>query len=339
MALRVSIGQYYAVDSPVHRLDPRVKLVGTIFIWELPACCRYRNGHARRRCACCGRRPGAHPYLARLLAKARPLAVFLVVTSLINLFCIGTGEVVWSWGVLRICTGGIEAAVLYTARFFLLLMGGSLLMFTTTPIALADAATSLLSPLERRGVRVGEAAVVFSIALCFVPALAREVDTIVAAQKATRSPSWKERGPWRTRAPACRLHVPLFASALRHAENLGRAMDARCYTAPVARTTMCCASMRAATASRWRHSRSTWVRSPRCGWRSAPTALPSLDRFRGICRAKWMFPQAWHESLSQNPRNLLKAKAETRPKQQGDARQAIRCLPNRHRSPMSIDGS
>ena len=229
MALRVSIGQYYAVDSPVHRLDPRVKLVGTILymvscLLVVDIATGTLAAAALAAVVALARIP-----LGQLLAKARPLAIFLVVTSLINLFCIGTGEAVWSWGVLRICTGGIEAAVLYTARFFLLLMGGSLLMFTTTPIALADAATSLLSPLERRGVRVGEAAVVFSIALCFVPALAREVDTIVAAQKA-RGAQLEGTGPVAYARACVPLAVPLFASALRHAENLGRAMDARCYT-------------------------------------------------------------------------------------------------------------
>ena len=196
-------------------------------------------------------------------------------------------------------------------------------MFTTTPIALADAATSLLSPLERRGVRVGEAAVVFSIALCFVPALAREVDTIVAAQKATRSPSWKERGPWRTRAPACRLHVPLFASALRHAENLGRAMDARCYTGTgrthyhVLRFDARRDGIALAAFALYLGALAALAAGV-----ARPLPSPLFDRFRGICRAKWMFPQAC-------ARKSVTESAESAESEGGDpAKTAGRCAPS-----------
>ncbi len=98
-----------------------------------------------------------------------------------------------------------------------------------TPVALADAAERLLSPLERLGVPVGQGALVLSIALRFVPTLSQEAEHIVAAQTA-RGADLENKGALAYARACVPLIVPLFASALRHADNLGRAMDARCYT-------------------------------------------------------------------------------------------------------------
>ena len=132
-------------------------------------------------------------------------------------------------GPLHIHWSGVHAAVLYTARFFLLLLAGSLLTLTTTPVALTDAAEYLLAPLERVGVPVRQGTLVLSIALRFVPTLSQEAEHIVAAQTA-RGADLENKGALAYARACVPLIVPLFASALRHAENLGRAMDARCYT-------------------------------------------------------------------------------------------------------------
>ena len=229
MALRASIGQYYSADSPIHRLDPRVKLMGAIifmvscfFVSSLPTLllAALAVGGA---VAC------SHVPARRLLSQIRPIALFLVVTSLINLFFVQSGEVALSMGPRHIHWSGGHAAVLYTARFFLLLLAGSLLTLTTTPVALTDAAEYLLAPLERVGVPVRQGTLVLSIALRFVPTLSQEAEHIVAAQTA-RGADLENKGALAYARACVPLIVPLFASALRHAENLGRAMDARCYT-------------------------------------------------------------------------------------------------------------
>ena len=140
-----------------------------------------------------------------------------------------TGPVALRLGPVAIHADGVSAAVLYTVRFFLLLMGGSLLTLTTTPVALADAAEKLLAPLERLGVPVRQGTLVLSIALRFVPTLSQEAENIVAAQTA-RGADLENKGALAYARACVPLIVPLFANALRHAENLGRAMDARCYT-------------------------------------------------------------------------------------------------------------
>lgn len=235
MALRVSIGQYYSASSPIHALDPRVKFLGTV---TYMVSCFFIDNLVALACAtvfivaCVAL---ARVPARRLLAQIRPLALFLVITSLINLFFTRTGTVLLTAGPLVVFSGGLLAAILYTARFFLLLIAGSLLMLTTTPTMLTDAVRSVFAPLERIGVPVGKAALVLSIGLRFVPTLAQEADNVVAAQTA-RGADLENKSAFAYARACVPLIVPLFASALRHADNLGRAMDARCYTGDTQRT-------------------------------------------------------------------------------------------------------
>ena len=100
-------------------------------------------------------------------------------------FCANRPGACWLLGPIRIFSGGVEAAILYTVRFFLLLIAGSLLMLTTTPTSLTDGVRqNVFAPLERLGVPVSQGALVLSIALRFVPTLAQEADNIIAAQTA-----------------------------------------------------------------------------------------------------------------------------------------------------------
>lgn len=229
MAINAHVGQYQEGSSLLHKLDPRVKLVGALLFM---ISCFFITSPVSLLLACAA--TYGMVYLSeispRLLIKQiKPLAIFLVFTSLINLFFVSDGTLLIHIGPLAVHTGGLAAALLYTIRFVLLLIAGELLMFTTTPIALADAAERLLSPLERIGVPVGQGVLILLIALRFVPTLGREVTHIVDAQTA-RGADLENKHPIAYARACVPLIVPLFASALRHAENLGRAMDARCYT-------------------------------------------------------------------------------------------------------------
>lgn len=235
MALRVSIGQYYAADSPIHRLDPRVKLVAAVVFMVSCLCVSDAPTLALAAVAVGAAVACARVPLGRLLAQIRPIMIFLVITSVINLFFVRTGALVAELGPVAIYTGGVAAALLYTIRFFLLLVAGSLLMLTTQPMALTDAAEKLMAPLERFGVPVSQVTLILSIALRFVPTLSTEARTIVAAQTA-RGADLENKGALAYARACVPLLVPLFASALRHAENLGRAMEARCYTGGAGRT-------------------------------------------------------------------------------------------------------
>ena len=235
MALRVSIGQYYSTTSPIHALDPRVKLVVTVLY--MVSCLVVSDAPTLilAGVAVGGAIALAHVPFGRLLAQIRPISLFLVITSVINLFFVQSGPVLVALGPVAIHTDGVAAALLYTLRFFLLLLAGSLLMLTTQPMALTDGAEKLLAPLERPGAPVSQVTLILSIALRFVPTLSQEAHNIVAAQTA-RGADLENKSALAYARACVPLLVPLFASALRHAENLGRAMDARCYTGGAGRT-------------------------------------------------------------------------------------------------------
>ena len=235
MALKASLGQYFSADSPLHRADPRAKIVCTlIFMLSCPfiatpsqlALAFAAAGIAVHR---------AHIPLARFATQMRSLAVFVVVTSLINLFFVQDGPAVIAVGPLAIHEGGITAAVLYTLRFLLMLAAGSLLLFTTSPTALTDGIERLLAPLDHLGASSSEIALTISIALRFVPILSQEARNVVDAQIARGATLGGSR--LTTYARICiPMLAPLFSSALRHAEALGCALEARCYTGGAGRT-------------------------------------------------------------------------------------------------------
>lgn len=235
MALKASLGQYYSADSPLHRADPRAKIAcALIFMLSCPFIATPPQLILAFAAAGAAVRL-AHIPLARFAAQMRPLAVFFVVTSLVNLFFVHDGAPVAALGPLVIHEGGVSAAVLYTLRFVLMLAVGSLLLFSTAPTALTDGIERLLAPLDRLGASSSEIALTISIALRFVPILAQEARDVVDAQIARGATLGANR--LATYARLCvPMLAPLFSSALRHAEALGIALEARCYTGGAGRT-------------------------------------------------------------------------------------------------------
>lgn len=222
-------------SGPLGTLDPRVKMVTFLVLmftafaisnaWQLGLAAALTAG-----IIAVGR---LNPL--RLLAAVRLILGMLVVVGLLNLFFARGGDVLAAWGPLTITTGGVQTAALYTLRFALVIVLGAVMMATTTPTALTDAIGSLLSPLRRFGVHTQEIALVLSLALRFLPTLAREAHAVIDAQSA-------RGGDIETGSPAKRLRaltaivVPVFAGTLRHADNLALALDARCYEEGAHRT-------------------------------------------------------------------------------------------------------
>lgn len=235
MALRIDIGQYYAADSPVHRMDARVKLVCALAALVAVFCASNAPQLAAGAAFALAVLAVARVPGGRVLASVRPLVAFLAVLSLFNLIFVQTGETLLSLGPLRLTTGGVWAAVLYTTRFAIALVLGSLVLVTTTPTQLADALDAMLSPLSRVGLSGHEIAMVFSLMLRFVPTLADEASAIMDAQ-ALRGGAFDEGGPVRRVRSIVPVVVALLASGLRHADGLARALDARCYEGGAGRT-------------------------------------------------------------------------------------------------------
>jgi energy-coupling factor transporter transmembrane protein EcfT len=235
MAFKLSLGQYLNGSSWVYRLDPRAKLCCS-FVFMIASFAV--TTPAQLICAgLCGIALliSSQVPVRHVLASIRPAMVLLGVLSLFNLFFVRTGDALLTLGPFAFTSGGIWAALLYTLRFAVALVAGSLIMLTTTPTALSDAFDALLAPLSRIGLPGHEIAMVLSLMLRFIPTLADDLTTISEAQESRGAALSTGRMAQRVQALVALL-VALFASALRHANNLSRALDARCYEGNATRT-------------------------------------------------------------------------------------------------------
>ncbi len=233
----ITIGQFFPGKSPVHRMDSRVKLVLTIvYITMLfTASSIY------------GLLVGVvFTILVFLISKIpvkiilkglKPILPIVIITSLLNILFVRTGDVLWKWKFIVITYEGLSNAVFMTVRIICLIIGTSLLTYTTSPIDLTDAIERLLSPLKKIKVPVHELAMMMTIALRFIPTLIEETDKIMSAQKARGADL--ETGSIIQRAKALiPILIPLFVSSFRRAEELALAMECRCYHGGEGRTRM-----------------------------------------------------------------------------------------------------
>ncbi|HBB19411.1 MAG: energy-coupling factor transporter transmembrane protein EcfT [Ruminococcus sp.] len=231
----ITIGQFFPGESLIHRLDPRFKIVMTLlYILML-----FTGSHIL--CLAVGT---VYTVMAIALSKiplkmflksVKPLLPFLVITAAINLFLVNTGDVLFRWRFLKITEDGLNISLFMIIRIVLLIMGSSLLTYTTSPIALTDAIERLLSPLKKLHFPVHELAMMMSIALRFIPTLIEETDKIISAQKARGAEI--DTGSMITRAKnMVSILVPLFVSSFRRADELATAMECRCYNGGEGRT-------------------------------------------------------------------------------------------------------
>ena len=233
----ITIGQYYPAESPVHALDPRVKIRG-VFIY-LISLFLVKNlvGYLIATLCLLGLVRVSKVPVSYILRGLKPIVVLMIITAVFNLFLTKTGDVLVSWKIFTITEDGLRTAVLMTIRLMLLIMGASLLTFTVTPNALTDGLEKIFKPLSVLKVPVHEIAMMMSIALRFIPILLDETDKVMKAQMARGADL--ESGNIIQKAKAMiPILVPLFISAFRRAVDLSMAMEARCYRGGEGRTKM-----------------------------------------------------------------------------------------------------
>ena len=233
----ITIGQYYPAQSPIHRLDPRVKIVCTlIFLVSLfvqNSVLGYALAFVFLACMI-----HVSKVPAKFIGKGlKPIVILLLFTVAMNLFLTRGGAVLFHWGIITITETGLRTSVFMAVRLVLLVADSSLMTFTTTPNGLTDGLEKLLHPLNRIHVPVHEISMMMSIALRFIPILLEETDKIMKAQIARGADF--ESGNIIQRAKAMiPILVPLFVSAFRRANDLAMAMEARCYHGGEGRTKM-----------------------------------------------------------------------------------------------------
>ena len=235
MSFKITLGRYYPVDSPIHRLDPRTKilcgLAFTVSVFFIHTPLQLAFGWIVALALVIVSRVPA----TKVLASLKPILLMLTLLSVCNLLLVTTGEVLVALGPLRITTDGLWAAVNYSLRLVVAVIAATLILLTTTPTQLTDAFDALLAPLSRIGLPGHEIAMVFSLMLRFIPTIADEASAILDAQTARGGALAEGSLVKRVRA-VVPVIVALLASSLRHANGLSRALDARCYEGGAARS-------------------------------------------------------------------------------------------------------
>ncbi len=232
----ITLGQYYQTASPIHDLDPRVKLTGTLLYIISLFCFKYYVGYLIAALFLGLMILVSHVPFRFMIKGMKAILFLLVITVMFNLFLTPGTPLVTFWK-LKITIEGIQMACTMLSRLVLLIVGSSLMTLTTTPNHLTDGMEKMMNPLKVIKVPVHEVAMMMSIALRFIPILLEETDKIMKAQIARGADF--ENGNLIARAKSLvPLLVPLFISAFRRANDLAMAMEARCYRGGEGRTKM-----------------------------------------------------------------------------------------------------
>jgi energy-coupling factor transport system permease protein len=234
MLNNITIGQYFPASSPIHKLDPRSKILITIIYIVMLFSAKEVIGLI----------PGILFFIFSYLVSSVPLKMIfkslkpiiplVVFTAVLNPFFVGN-DVIFKFWIIKITGEGIKFSIFMIVRIIALIAGTSLLTYTTTPIRLTDGLESLLSPLKKLKVPVHELSMMMTIALRFIPTLIEETNKIMNAQKA-RGADLESGGLLKRAKALIPILIPLFVSAFRRAEELALAMESRCYHGGEGRT-------------------------------------------------------------------------------------------------------
>lgn len=237
MFKNITLGQFVLKDSPIHDLDPRMKImitmilvIGLFFIGSFPgflgvALFILLAIHLSKLS------------LSFILKGLRPVLFILIFTLIIHFFFTRGGAVLLDWWIFRIESVGVYTGFFMATRIMLLISFTSLLTLTTSPIQLTDGLEYLLTPFKKVGLPAHELAMMMTIALRFIPTLLEEAEKIMKAQKA-RGADFESGNIFQRARSLIPLLVPLFLSAFRRADDLAMAMEARCYRGGEGRTRM-----------------------------------------------------------------------------------------------------
>lgn len=247
MIKEVTIGQFFPGNSPIHKLDPRVKIIITLlYIVALFICKSFLPLIVLSSLAIISVIISKIPF--KTVFNGLKMILFLVCfTAFLQIFYNDKGTVLWKpfdRFDFVITDSGIFSALFITIRVVALILAGSIMVNTTSPTMLTDAIERLLSPLKLIKVNVHSLAMMMTIALRFIPTLIEEIDIIMSAQKARGAQL--ETGSLKERAKALvPVFIPLFVNSFRRAYELAFAMECRCYTGGKGRTRLKIMKMRA----------------------------------------------------------------------------------------------
>ena len=233
----ITLGQYFPGKSPIHKLDPRTKILLTVlyivavFLANSPIAFLFLIISVLSLIFV------SRISLRVILKGIKPIVFVLIFTALINVFMTkGASDPLISFWIIKIYKEGIIRAVFMALRVVLLIVGTSVLLtYTTSPISLTDGIEKLLSPLKKIGIPVHVFAMMMTIALRFIPTLIEETEKIMNAQK-SRGADFSSGSLIKRAKALIPLLIPLFVSSFKRADELAVAMECRCYRGDKNRT-------------------------------------------------------------------------------------------------------
>lgn len=230
----ITIGQYYPIDSFIHKMDPRFKIIASfIFIFSLFMVSNIKIYPIVILFLVFSIIIAKVPF-SYILKGLKPIVLIILFAFFINIF-LTPGRIIFEFWIFKITYEGVIQAFFMASRLILLIVGTTLLTLTTSPIELTDGIERLLNPFKKIGLPAHELAMMMTIALRFIPTLLEETDKIMKAQMARGADF--ESGSLVSRAKSLiPLLVPLFIGAFRRADELAMAMEARCYRGGEGRT-------------------------------------------------------------------------------------------------------
>lgn len=233
----ITLGQYYPADSVLHKLDPRVKLFGTlIFIISLFIVDNL-IGYLLATVFLLFSIALSKVPVKFMVRGMKAILFVLIIAVVFNMFLTKGETVLWEWWRFTLTMEGISQAGRMAIRLVFLVIGSSLMTLTTTPNNLTDGMEAGLGFLKYIKVPVHEIAMMMSIALRFIPILLEETDKIMKAQMA-RGADLESGNLFKRVKALVPILVPLFVSAFRRANDLAMAMESRCYQGGDGRTKM-----------------------------------------------------------------------------------------------------
>jgi energy-coupling factor transport system permease protein len=230
-----TLGQFYPVESPLHELDARAKILATgilaVGLFLVDSVAGFLLIAAAVVLLVAASRVPSGTFLNFL----KPVALVVSLTVIFQVFFSREGATLLEWGFLEVHEGGLVRGLFLALRILLLVSTAALLTATTAPVELADGIEDLLSPLKRLRFPAHELAMMITIALRFIPTLHEEAQKITRAQ-AARGADFSEGGPIRRARAMLPVLVPLTIGAFRRADELAEAMESRGYRGGEGRT-------------------------------------------------------------------------------------------------------
>jgi energy-coupling factor transport system permease protein len=235
----ITFGQYLDLHSPLHRLDPRAKILAysALMLATFLVRASFAGLAVLVLAAACIQIVSRVP-LGYVLRGMRLLfnTLLIIIAFQILFFPNPSPEgVLWRWWIVSLSLDGIRQGLVLLVRVVLLYYWTTTLMFTTAMMDLADGTESLLDPLKRVGLPVNELVMVLVIAIKFVPILVAELERMIKAQTA-RGARFDQGGLGQRARKLGGLLIPLFVNSFNRAETLTTAMNARCYRGGRGRT-------------------------------------------------------------------------------------------------------